>query len=84
MRAAPRLRPLGIGLAAAATLGAMVLPSAVLAASPSHVAEARVLPAARLPQGTRVLGATPTSTSIRASIYLAPRSAAALRTSSPR
>lgn len=78
MRVATRLRPLGIGLAAAATLGAMALPSAALAASAPHVASARVLPGARLPEGTRVLGATPASTRIHASIYLAPRSAAAL------
>ncbi|HEV3213578.1 MAG TPA: protease pro-enzyme activation domain-containing protein [Acidimicrobiales bacterium] len=75
---APRSRHLAISFAAVATAAGLVLPSAVLAASAPRAVGSRVVAAAKLPAGTRVLGAVPRTQRVQVSVFLQPRSAAAL------
>jgi hypothetical protein len=78
MRVAPRFRSSVVAVATAAAGAALVLPGAALAARPTARVEGRVLAAAHLPFGTRVLGVTPSSQRVRATVILEPRSARAL------
>ena len=78
MRVVPNFRQIATSIAALAAVGALVLPGAALAASTSNGGHARVIGAAKLPSGTRLIGATPTTARLRVSLYLEPRSAGAL------
>jgi Pro-kumamolisin, activation domain/IPT/TIG domain len=74
----PRFRHLATSIAVVSSAAVLVVPSTAGAASTSHATPVRVLAAARLPTGTRVLGATPSTRRIQVSVFLEPRSPAAL------
>ena len=78
MGAALRFRRLATAVAIATTAGALSVPAVALGAASPHETHARVLAAARLPMGALVLGATPSTERLHVSVYLEPRSAAAL------
>jgi Pro-kumamolisin, activation domain/IPT/TIG domain len=78
MGAALRLRRLTSGVVIAVAAGALATPSVAVGAVATHDVRARVLPDARLPLGSRILGATPSAERLHVSVFLEPRSASAL------
>jgi Pro-kumamolisin, activation domain/IPT/TIG domain len=78
MGAPLRLCRLSAWVAVAVIAGALTTPSPAVGAVATHVAHARVFPGARLPLGSRVIGATPSTERLHVSVFLEPRSAAAL------
>src|ERR1019366_8253319 len=78
MRTTRGVRTVVISVAAATSLLSVALPSAAFAAHAPSGPQARVIVAPRLPAGAHVLGSTPSSQRLDASVFLLPRSVSAL------
>ncbi|HUD69758.1 MAG TPA: protease pro-enzyme activation domain-containing protein [Acidimicrobiales bacterium] len=78
MRTQRGVRPLIISVVAATSLLAVALPSAAFAARGPAGPQARVIVAPQLPAGAHVIGSTPSSQRLEASVFLLPRSVSAL------
>jgi hypothetical protein len=74
MRFTRGIRPLVVSVAVATSLVSVALPTAAFAARGAPGPQARQIVAPQLPPGARVVGRTPSSEQIQASVFLSPRS----------